>query len=110
MKVDLIKIAEYNFDESKYTRIPFEAFVNMNHLPERDLNKPVDIIPNPMVRIFESLDEFKNAYNWTTESYDEEKGVFLMSNGKFGLFLKENNAYEPTNSKESTGEQPKPVQ
>lgn len=101
MKVNLIKIAEYNFDESKYTKIPFEAFVNMNHLPERDAHKPIDIEPMPKVRIFESLDEFKNAYNWTTELYDEEKGVFLISNGKFGLYLKEDNANEPANSKES---------
>lgn len=110
MKVNLIKSAEYNFDESKYTRIPFESFVNLNHLPERDLNKTDGINLNPKVRIFESLDEFKNNYNWTTELYDEEKGVFLMPNGKFCLFLKEDNTHEPANPKESKGEQPNPVQ
>lgn len=83
MKVNLIKEAVYDLNEKKSSQVPFDAFAKMACV---DFTKTSGNAL-PKVRIFETIDEFKQSENF--EQYDTTKDVHILKNGQFCVFLKE---------------------
>lgn len=108
MKVNLIKEAEYNLNEDKCSKIPFDTFVKMSGI-DTTLSKGNAY---QKVRIFKDINEFKNAEN--VSLYDNTKDVYVLSDGQFLIFLKDKcdtcistktldgKNYESTNTKNNT--------
>lgn len=83
MKVNLIKEAEYNLNEDKCSKIPFDTFVKMSGI-DTSLSKGNAY---KKVRFFKDINEFKNAENISL--YDSTKDVFVLPDGQFLIFLKD---------------------
>lgn len=83
MKVQLVNVAEYEIKDGKTTEIPFSTFVNLCG----NVGSGSDPVL-PRVRLFKSLDEFKNLSNEEMESLEQEEGVKVLANGQFLVFLK----------------------
>lgn len=96
MKVQLINVAEYEIKDGKTTEIPFKTFVNLCGNVGSDTNTPL-----PRVRLFKSLEEFKNLTNEEMESLEQEASVNVLSNGQFLVFLKGWNKEKDTKSVKS---------
>ena len=58
MKVKLINVAEYDLKEGKADEIPFNTFSNFSNLCGN--NEKIGEKKLPTVRLFKSIDEFKN--------------------------------------------------
>ena len=83
MKVQLINVAEYEIKDGKTTEIPFTTFVNLCGSVGSDTDPVL-----PRVRLFKSIEEFKNLSNDELESLEQEENVKVLSNGQFLVFLK----------------------
>lgn len=94
MKVNLIKEAVYDLNEKKSSRVPFEAFVKMASVDAKLASGEM----LPKVRIFETIDEFKQSEDYNR--YDETKDVFILKNGQFCVFLKEETSVADLNNEE----------
>lgn len=108
MKVQLINVAEYEIKDGKTTEIPFTTFVNLCGSVGSDTDTVL-----PRVRLFKSIEEFKNLSNDELESLEQEENVKVLSNGQFLVFLKGRNKEKnikavksnaTTNTKEDKGE------
>lgn len=108
MKVQLINVAEYEIKDGKTTEIPFTTFVNLCGNVGSDTDTVL-----PRVRLFKSIEEFKNLSNDELESLEQEENVKVLSNGQFLVFLKGWNKEKnikavksnaTTNTKEDKGE------
>lgn len=99
MTVNLIKSAAYDLKSDNCANIPFNYFLNLCKM-----NTSVDFKSSteglPVVEIFTSMAELGTKSPSELEKYDTDKGVLVMSNGNFCVFLKDNGA---TNTKKDTG-------
>lgn len=82
MKVRLIKSAEFDFNESKYTSLPFDVFKSL-------VGDSGDVSSESLrdVVVFENREDFiKNANRY---HFDDEKPVSVSSKGQIFVFLSE---------------------
>lgn len=82
MKVRLIKSAEFEFNESKYTSLPFDIFKSL-------VGESGDVSSESLrdVVVFENREDFiKNANRY---NFDDEKPVSVSSKGQIFVFLSE---------------------
>lgn len=103
MKVILTKEVEFEFNEEKYSVLPYEIFSTLvgNNVCKDSTNLP-------KVIVFEN----KGDYLMNSDRYDidTEKSIYLTKKGQIFCFLKpedkENSedTDEPTNTEESKGE------
>lgn len=105
MKVNLIKEASYELNGDKTTKINFDVFCKMTNVGKTQY---VSDGNTPNVRIFSSIEEFVNS---DLNLFDETKDIYILQNGNFCVFFKENFQTntekiinEPTDTKESKGE------
>lgn len=108
MKVQLINVAEYEIKDGKTTEIPFGTFVNLcGEVGTQDSEAL------PKVRLFKSLDDFKNLSQEEIETLEQEENVRVLPNGQFLIFLKGKNKEKniksvksnaTTNTEENKGE------
>lgn len=84
MKVKLINVAEYDLKDDKVTNIPFTTFVNLcgNTIAEKTESLP-------KVRLFKSMDEFRNLTHEELSELDINKEVKVLANGQFFVFLED---------------------
>lgn len=95
MEVLLIKEANYDFNESKFTAIPNEVFTTLVGDPIMALEDT-----KPKVIMYESKDEYiKNAER---HNIDESKSVYVNQKGQIFCYLKEENG--STDTEENKGE------
>ena len=86
MKVQLINVAEYEIKDGKTTDIPFSTFVNLcGNVGVKNFS----VLPK--VRLFKSMDEFKNLSTDEMETLEQEESVKVLPNGQFLVFLKGKN-------------------
>lgn len=92
MKVNLIKEANYDLNESKSSKIPFDTFLKMCGTANESSPSTIDL---PDVRIFSNIEEFKELSKTCIDKFDTTKNVYILSNGNFCVFLKkdENTKY-----------------
>lgn len=92
MKVNLIKEANYDLNESKSSKIPFDTFLKMC-CATMDGKQPISSLTEelPNVRIFASIEEFKELPKTCMDKFDTNKNVYILSNGNFCVFLKKDN-------------------
>ena len=94
MKVKLINVAEYDLKEGKTSDVPFETFVhlcgNVGTGEKSNL---------PKLRLFKSMDEFKNISSDEMEELNQQENVKILSNGQFLVYLK-NDAQPMENNNE----------
>ena len=83
MKVQLINVAEYDIKDGKTTDIPFGTFVNLCGNVGQDTTTPL-----PKVRLFKSMDEFRNLTTQEMETLEQEESVKVLPNGQFLVFLR----------------------
>lgn len=83
MKVNLIKEAVYELNEEKSTKIPFDTFCKLSAVD----GKSVSGNTYPKVRIFSSIDEFRECGK--LDNLDSTKDIFVLANGQFCAFIKE---------------------
>ncbi len=83
MKVQLINVAEYDIKDGKTTDIPFGTFVNLCGNVGQDPTTPL-----PKVRLFKSMDEFRNLTIQEMETLEQEESVKVLPNGQFLVFLR----------------------
>ena len=83
MKVKLINVAEYDIKDGKTSDMPFETFVNLcgNVGTGEDENLP-------KVRLFKTMDEFRNLTNDEMKELNQDEKVRVLPNGQFFVFLK----------------------
>ena len=76
MKVNLIKKAEFDLNENKCVKIPFDTFCKMASvdLGARHYNS------SPNVRVFANIEEFKKSE--TFSDYDSTQDVLVHNNGQ----------------------------
>lgn len=86
MKVQLINVAEYEIKDGKTTDIPFTTFVNLCGNVGTSGSEVL-----PKVRLFKTMDEFKNLSKQELETLEQEESVKVLSNGQFLVFLKREN-------------------
>lgn len=100
MNVKLIKSAVYDLKSENCANIPFNYFKSLCRL-----NTPLEFVSEmdnlPNVEIFTSMAEFGIKDDSELEKYDTDKGVLVMSNGNFCVFLKDDGT---TDTEENTGE------
>ena len=82
MKVNLIKKAEFDLNESKCVKIPFDTFCKM---ASADLDTVHDN-SYPTVRVFANIEEFKKAENFI--DYDSTQDVLVHNNGQIFVTIK----------------------
>ena len=108
MKVQLINVAEYDIKDGKTTDIPFGTFVNLCGNVGQNTTTPL-----PRVRLFKSMDEFKNLTIQEMETLEQEESVKVLPNGQFLVFLRGKNKEKTikpteinatTDTKENKGE------
>ena len=99
MTVNLIKSATYDLKSDNCANIPFNYFLNLckTNTPS-DFKSATEGLP--IVELFTSMSELVAKTEADLEKYDTDKGVLVMSNGNFCVFLKDNGA---TDTKEDTG-------
>lgn len=86
MKVKLINVAEYDLREGKADEIPFNTFSNLCGNNEKIGEKKL-----PTVRLFKSVDEFKNLTEDERQMFDVSENVRILPNGQFLVFLRDEN-------------------
>lgn len=86
MKVKLINVAEYDLREGKADEIPFNTFSNLCGNNEKTGEKKL-----PTVRLFKSVDEFKNLTEDERRMFDVSENVRILPNGQFLVFLRDEN-------------------
>ena len=86
MKVKLINVAEYDLREGKADEIPFNTFSNLCGNNEKISEKKL-----PTVRLFKSVDEFKNLTEDERRMFDVSENVRILPNGQFLVFLRDKN-------------------
>lgn len=86
MKVKLINVAEYDLKEGKADEIPFNTFSNLCGNNEKIGEKKL-----PTVRLFKSVDEFKNSTEDERRMFDVSENVRILPNGQFLVFLRDEN-------------------
>lgn len=86
MKVKLINVAEYDLKEGKADEIPFNTFSNLCGNNEKIGEKKL-----PTVRLFKSVDEFKNLTVDERRMLDVSENVRILPNGQFLVFLRDEN-------------------
>lgn len=86
MKVKLINVAEYDLREGKADEIPFNTFSNLCGNNEKIGEKKL-----PTVRLFKSVDEFKNLTEDERRMFDISENVRILPNGQFLVFLRDEN-------------------
>lgn len=86
MKVKLINVAEYDLREGKADEIPFNTFSNLCGNNEKIGEKKL-----PTVRLFKSVDEFKNLTVDERRMLDVSENVRILPNGQFLVFLRDEN-------------------
>ena len=83
MKVNLIKKAEFDLNESKCVKIPFDTFCKM---ASADLDAVHDN-SYPTVRVFANIEEFKKSENFS--DYDSTQDVLVHNNGQIFVTIKD---------------------
>ena len=83
MKVNLIKKAEFDLNESKCVKIPFDTFCKMASV---DLGAGHDN-SYPTVRVFANIEEFKKSENFS--DYDSTQDVLVHNNGQIFVTIKD---------------------
>lgn len=83
MKVNLIKKAEFDLNESKCVKIPFDTFCKM---ASADLGAGHDN-SYPTVRVFANIEEFKKSENFG--DYDSTQDVLVHNNGQIFVTIKD---------------------
>ena len=83
MKVNLIKKAEFDLNESKCVKIPFDTFCKM---ASADLGAVHDN-SYPTVRVFANIEEFKKSENFS--DYDSTQDVLVHNNGQIFVTIKD---------------------
>lgn len=101
MKVNLIKEAEYELNESKCSKMPFDVFCRMSGYAAAQRGETEGSLPS--VRIFANIDEFRKSGD--SGKYDSTKDVFVLSNGQFCIFLKGGEIKEDKPAKPKAGKQ-----
>lgn len=86
MKVKLINVAEYDLREGKADEIPFNTFSNLCGNNEKIGEKKI-----PTVRLFKSVEEFKNLTEDERRMFDVSENVRILPNGQFLVFLRDEN-------------------
>lgn len=87
MKVLLVNEAEYELNEGKMTKMPFEMFNLMRD--RRNITKSDNI---QRVRVFKSMEEFNSTVtDKDINTFDETKDVLVSKGGNIFLFLKDTN-------------------
>lgn len=86
MKVKLINVAEYEIKDGKADEIPFNTFSNLCGNNEKIGGKKL-----PTVRLFKSVDEFKNLTEDERQMFDVSENVRILPNGQFLVFLRDEN-------------------
>lgn len=86
MKVQLINVAEYDIKDGKTSDIPFGTFVNLCGNVGKNTTSPL-----PRVRLFKSMDEFRNLTMQEMETLEQEESVKVLPNGQFLVFLRGKN-------------------
>lgn len=86
MKVKLINVAEYEIKDGKADEIPFNTFSNLCGNNEKIGEKKL-----PTVRLFKSVDEFKNLTEDERRMFDISENVRILPNGQFLVFLRDEN-------------------
>ncbi len=88
MKVKLINVADYELNEEKVSKIPFETFTKMCPATPSDKKlKEDDIKTLPNVRLFKTIDDFRDACQ-TANDFDETHDILILSNGNILVTLK----------------------
>lgn len=83
MNVTLIKEAEFEFNEGKYTAIPWGVFSTL--ITNEELSVVHDNLPK-VIMFNDKPDYVKNA---TKYAIDEEKDVYVSPKGQIFCFVKE---------------------
>lgn len=83
MKVRLVNVADYEIKEDKVADIPFKSFVNL--CGNVGIGGGVEM---QTVRLFKSMDDFKNLSYEEMEELNQEESVKVLPNGQFLVFLK----------------------
>ena len=83
MKVKLINVADYEIKEGKTSDIPFSTFVNL--CGECGVTGAAQL---PRVRLFKSVDEFKNLTAEEMDTLKQDEDVKILPNGQFLVFLR----------------------
>ena len=83
MKVNLIKKAEFDLNESKCVKIPFDTFCKM---ASADLGAAHGNA-YPTVRVFANIEEFKKSENFS--DYDSTQDVLVHNNGQIFVTIKD---------------------
>ena len=85
MKVLLVNEAEYELNEGKMTKMPFEMFNLMRD--RRNITKSDDF---RRVRVFKSMEEFNSTVtDKDISTFDETKDVLVSKGGNIFLYIKE---------------------
>ena len=82
MKVRLVNVADYEIKEDKVTDVPFKTFVNLCG------NVGYNGETKETVRLFKSMEDFKNISYEEMEEINQEANVKILPNGQFLVFLK----------------------
>ena len=83
MKINLIKKAEFDLNESKCVRIPFDTFCKMASVDLDALNGN----SYPTVRVVANIEEFKNSGNFG--DYDNTQEILVHNNGQIFVTIKD---------------------
>ena len=89
MKVKLINVADYELNEEKASKIPFETFTKMC-ATESGTDKKLkesDIKALPNVRLFKTIDDFRDECRIVND-FDETHDILILSNGNILVTLK----------------------
>lgn len=86
MKVKLINVAEYDLKDGKADEIPFNTFSNLCGNNEKIGEKKL-----PTVRLFKSVEEFKNLSEDERRMFDVSENVRILPNGQFLVFIRDEN-------------------
>ena len=82
MKVRLVNVADYEIKEDKVTDVPFKTFVNLCG------NVGYNGETKETVRLFKSMEDFKNISYEEMEEINQEESIKILPNGQFLVFLK----------------------
>lgn len=82
MKVLLKQEAVFDLSIDKCTAVPFKTFLAMTGSKENDNDEVQDL---PSVRLFKSIEEFREEYANHGANY-ADTDVYILSNGQFCVF------------------------
>ena len=83
MKVRLVNVADYEIKEDKVTDVPFKTFVNLCGNGNVSYNGET----KETVRLFKSMEDFKNISYEEMEEINQEESIKILPNGQFLVFL-----------------------